>query len=195
MQGESEHTERVRYRIDARATIVGVGGAWERFATANGAQALGGREPIGKPLWRFVAGADTRYLYELLFARVCALDAPIEIPFRCDAPDRRRFMVLRVAPAGDGALDLDASVRRVEDRPAVWLLDGHVARSNLVLRICSFCKRIDCGSPGWLEVEDAVSRLGLLVAVRAPMLSHAVCRDCRHRVEEIVASARGTAGG
>ncbi len=189
MPREPAEPLRVSYRVDARATIVGVGGGWDGFAAANGAPALAADETVGKPLWHYVTGAETRYLYELLFDRVRALEVPIEVPFRCDAPALRRFMVLRVAPAADGALDLEAFARRVEKRSPVWLLDPRAVRGDGTLPICSFCKRIESGPMGWLEAEDAIARLGLLIAECPPMLSHVVCGECTHRVEDLLESA------
>jgi hypothetical protein len=47
--------------------------------------------------------------------------------------------------------------------------------------VCGWCKRVDV-SGDWLEVELAVTRLGLFNLTRLPQITHGICVDCRKRV-------------
>jgi hypothetical protein len=47
---------------------------------------------LGQSLWRFISGVDVRQLYTVLLSRVRQTQGTVVFPFRCDAPDLRRFM-------------------------------------------------------------------------------------------------------
>ncbi|HEY2025400.1 MAG TPA: hypothetical protein VGG78_00240, partial [Gemmatimonadaceae bacterium] len=162
------------YTIDQTDRLTGVDAGWRNFALANGAPELADDGVLGRRLWEFVAGAEVRLLYQALFARVRSTGTPIEIPFRCDAPDRRRFMRLSVRPLDQQDwLALTANLEREERRPPVdWPTtylsgrtlgaDQDVAPTSSLIHMCSWCKRIDCG--GWLEIEEAMEQCGLMLA-------------------------------
>jgi len=48
---------------------------------------------------------------------------------------------------------------------------------RVVLRIGSWCKRVYTDA-AWLEVEDAVERLGLFESEELPAISHGMCPSC-----------------
>ena len=75
----------------------------------------------------------------------------------------------------------------------VPILDARLKRGDLLLRVCSWCKR--CSVPEWLsalesagpperwvEVEEMMIILGCLGGYRLPTLTHTACPDCYRRV-------------
>ena len=107
------------------------------------------------------------------------------VRYRCDAPDRRRLFDLELAPADGGQVRCTSTLVEEEERPPVPLLSPHAPRSDAILHLCSWCKRADAG--GWVELEEAVSRLELLAADVLPGLSHGICGDCDHAVRQVIA--------
>lgn len=178
----------VAYRIDEGAKLVWVDPAWQVFAREHGASELADGSILGESLWSFIEGVETRHLYELMFNKVRRDRSSIVLPFRCDSPDRRRFMELRigVGTRSRNELELAARLLRAEPRDAVPLLESKAQKSRAMLAICSFCKRIEVTTVGWLEVEEAASRIGLLSNATLPKLSHGVCPDCRGRARDLL---------
>ena len=65
-----------------------------------------------------------------------------------------------------------------ELRESVRLLEIETARSQEFLIICSWCKRVKLDEDVWVEVEEAVQKLGLFETAVLPQLSHGMCPDC-----------------
>ena len=172
-------TADVAYRLDGQDRITFVNAAWDAFARRNGAPDLIGQRVCGTELWGYVADKETRHLYGLLFAQVRRTGQPITLPFNCDSPTCRRFMELRLAALPAGGLALTGRLLREEAREPAPLLDSCTARSQSLLCICSWCKRIVAGSDEWIEVEEAIRRWSLFSAAVLPQLTHGICPACR----------------
>lgn len=176
--------ERTRYHLDEANRIISIGAGWSDFAQQNGAHDLTIENLRGRSLWEFVAGLDTRHLYEVLFSTAREKQAILVIPFRCDSPGLRRFMELEISPSQEGLLQLEARLLRIENRPFAPILDPNEPRSYSSLKICSFCKRVELDPTVWLEIEAAVKAMDLLGDPLLPRLSHAACPHCELRVRE-----------
>jgi hypothetical protein len=173
----------VTYVIDGSDQLALVNDEWDRFALANGAPHLVQRSLLGQPLWDHIREPTVRQLYAALFARVRHSAKPMSLPFRCDSPDRRRYMELRLAPGHAGALLLSSLTVREERRESVALLDAELPRDDeRALLVCSWCKRVEADG-AWLEVEDALRLYReLLAAPLLPALSHGICLPCQQRL-------------
>jgi hypothetical protein len=171
----------VRYEIDADGVIRDVNPAWDAFARANGAPELAGGGAVGRNVWDFVAGDDVQRLYRLLFARIPGRGVTCALPFRCDGPEVRRFMRLKLSPRGPGGVICATRLLREERRPAVGVLAADAPRSARLLAICSWCKRVRAESGCWLELEDALASLDLARSA-PPSLGHTICTACDARV-------------
>jgi hypothetical protein len=178
-----------RYVIDAEDRIRSVDADWAYFARENAAPELSGPGVIGRPLFDSIADAATREIYRTVLQRVREQDTPVLLPFRCDAPDRRRYMRLVITPLYGGEVQFDAVLEREEARPRVGLLDVGVSRADWFVRACSWCKRIDAGRDDWVEAEDAVVRLDLFGAAAFPQITHGICPRCERSLFEEPAAA------
>lgn len=163
-------------RVDARDRIAFVDANWTQFAVENGLAHLTAEEVAGVPLWRYVSDVTTRHFYDILLQRVRRTGRSIAVPFRCDAPDRRRFMCMTILPLADGALEFRSELLREEPRPKVDLLDTAFPRGPNFVEMCSWCKKVK--APDWVEVEEGVARLGVFDEPRLPRVSHGICPDC-----------------
>lgn len=174
-----------RYELDAADRILRVDAAWLRFAWDNEAAELTAARVVGRSIWEFVSGGETRHLYRMLFD-AARTGRPLRIPFRCDAPDRRRYMELQIEPTEAQGLRLTGRLLREELRPPVALLEADRPREGGFVVICSWCKRIRTEPGAWEEVEEAVRKLGLFDEAALPGLSHGICADCRTRLEAAI---------
>jgi hypothetical protein len=164
------------YSIDRNDAIASVSDAWLEFARENRASELTRDFVLGQPLWRFIAGRETRLLYEELFRKVRTGAQSIELPFRCDSPDRFRFMRLDLRPGQRDAIDCRGILIREQERPFFSLLDRLFPRRKGTLSMCSLCKRLFVFDTQWLELEDAIRKLDLLESAALPEIQYAVCR-------------------
>jgi hypothetical protein len=165
------------YRIDARDQVNFVTADWLAFAKDNEAQHLSAETVQGESLFSFIDDSETRHLYKSIIDKVRRTQASVTVPFRCDSPGLRRFMVLHISPLPHGAIQFEGRLIREEPREHVPLLDADSARNGELIVSCSWCKRIEVDG-AWLEVEEAVRRLELFHEPLLPQITHGICGDC-----------------
>ncbi len=166
------------YRIDADNYIVHIDDRFRSFAVANDAPHLATNDVLGRDLFDYILGEETRHLYEAFFTVVRDEHITVTVPFRCDSPSLMRFMELTMTPTDHGAIDLTGRLLRRESRKPLTLLDPHAQRGSQILTLCSFCKRALLKDQNWVSTEDAVRLLDLFGSMIMPRLSHGVCDHC-----------------
>lgn len=171
--------QRFIYRIDQSNAIYFVNDAWLDFARENQASQLNSDAVLHKSLWSFVSGLETQHLYGVMLEKVRTGQTPIKVPFRCDAPECRRYMELKIYPLPHKSLEFRSRILKLEPRDAVKVLDTTVDRSSDLVKMCSWCKKVYTGELlGWVEVEEAMWILDLFSAVKLPRITHGMCPDC-----------------
>lgn len=172
--------------VDASNRIIWVNEAWQDFARENQVGYLVNMM-AGKPLlWSFISGLGMRYLFEAMLAKVRQDKGPLSLPFRCDAPDRRRFMEMKMQLVENGVVVFSNRILRLEFREPVSLLSDEVARDERFLCSCSWCKKIELSGSNWLEVEDAVRVLNLFTEKTLPKITHGICPRCTDELEKMI---------
>lgn len=170
------------YDVDLNGVIVRVDAEqWERFALDNGAPGIA--EPasiLGKRFADLVAGPARDLFGFMLAAAQTGQFLECEYEFRCDAPHRDREMEMRVEPLMDGdvmtGLRFTSTVLREHDRIGSVLLakTADPATMGPLLRMCSYCKRVDHQTDGWIDPREYESR-GYPTDVA---ITHGVCPAC-----------------
>jgi hypothetical protein len=167
------------YGIDFNDVVIGVSENWQRFAEQNrGGSACLPQNIIGSSLWSHISDWETRQLYEAICGNVRERQRGATFRFRCDSPEIRRFLILAVTPMPRHSLFFTSQIVRTESRKPVELLMADAERSDEFLRICSMCKKIALSTTQWVEVEDAVQKLGLFEMNVMPKFSHGICQEC-----------------
>jgi hypothetical protein len=175
-------------RIDSEDKIVFVDGHWLQFAGENGFN-LGLENIVGKPLWEFLSDLTTRHLYRIFARRVRQSGKSLTMPFRCDAPDRRRFMQMTILRLPENGLEFLSQLLREEPRPVVPLLAPEFPRTHEMIEMCSWCKKIK--APDWVEVEEGVLRLKLFDKEKLPWVSHSICPQCDSEMSRLAINGGG----
>jgi hypothetical protein len=180
------------YRIDAQDRIRRVSEPWQSFAEENqGSPEVCRPEAVlGRPLWEFIEGIETRHLYQHLVKKAREGIRLCSIPFRCDSPEERRFLHLDIHPLDDGALEFHSTLVRSERRASLRLLDRRVPRSLQVVRLCSMCKCIAAPKERWLELEEGLQELRIFEEERMPQLTHGLCPVCFQRAMAVLPGYR-----
>jgi hypothetical protein len=170
--------ETLSYAIDDQDRLIKVDDGYYRFAEENGWSGAGAS--LGRSLWDFVAGHEVKKLQRLLLRRVREGVRDVELPFRCDGPDVRREMDIRIAADRTGRVVMfSARVRAEED----WeepqpLLDPRAPHDDEdFLPMCAWCDRFLVDGE-WVEVEEAAKRLELFRRSEMPTLDHGICPQC-----------------
>jgi len=169
-----------RYRVDRSDRLSAVDDAWLDFARDNQAAELTREHVLGEPLWQFISGHETRQIYQLLLERIRAGGGPISVPFRCDSPDRFRFMQLDLRAGERGSVEFTGILERDLARHHTAILERLRTNARYTFPICSFCRRIFAFGE-WLELEQAVARLRLLESEDPPGIEEDVCTSCQEK--------------
>jgi len=178
----------IEYLIRPDHTVLEIHGPWDAFAARNGAPELSARSVVGRKLDGFVADMETRYLYAALVDRVLETGEPIRFRYRCDGPTCRRHMAMAMDRVAPDVVRFRSRLVRAEERPAQSLLDRAADRSDELLLICGWCKRVESEGE-WREVEDFVAESGLFETAALPRLSHGICPSCEEDMDRLVTSA------
>jgi len=170
-------TQALSYAIDEHDHLVKVDEGFYAFAEENGWMEAG--SSLGRSLWDYVAGEDLKKVQRLLLRRIRNEVGDVELPFRCDGPEVRREMDIRIlARPGGRAVLFSAHLRSEEERDVSQpLLDPAAPRGGDTLSMCGWCDRFEVDGE-WVEVEEAARRLGLFERSQMPGLSHGICPDC-----------------
>lgn len=173
------------YLIDAEDRIVSVNGAWNDFASENDGTAVLAEHVVGRNLFDFITDTSTQHIYRQMLARIRG-GTDVQFSYRCDSPDCRRLMEMQVrgADAHGGvefrSITLEAHAREPQLLPQA---DGATEMEPASLqRACGWCNRLDVNGT-WMEIEDALPRLGLMEHPTAPMVTHGICADCVAKME------------
>lgn len=115
----------------------------------------------------------------MLLRRIRDEARSVDLPFRCDGPEVRREMDIHIAAPTSGRFVLFSASLRAEQRHEAFqpLLSADAPRGEETLTMCGWCDRFLVEGQ-WVEVEEAVARLGLFRAPLLPAISHGVCPDC-----------------
>jgi hypothetical protein len=175
------------YAIDAGDRIVWTDEGFTALATEHG-QAELVKHAVGRPLIDFVAGERPRALQRALIARARATPskAPLELRYRCDSPEMRRFAVLQMAGQPDGGVVFTTWFEATEDRAYQPLLDRRADHGAQTVELCAWCNRVKT-TDGWHEVED-VQPVAAADA-RPPAVEDGLCEIC-----ELLLTTRPGAG-
>lgn len=175
------------YTIDSQDCFVEISDNWDGFALANEGEEFIREKILRHSLWEFIANQETIQLYEALLKKVRNQKISVEFPFRCDAPECRRFMKMRIEPLPSSKVIFKSRIKREESRDPIILLAPGTDRNEQILQICGWCKNIKCDNH-WLPLEEALIELELMEKRTLPKLSHGICESCRQLIEEQLVS-------
>jgi len=181
---EELEPRRFIHRIDRDDRICFVNAEWLVFAAEND-WPVTRAQVLGTNLMASISEPQTRHVYGLLIDRVRSSSAPVQFRYRCDAPDCRRLLEMQMQYRADlDQVEFQSRAISIERREPVALLNVRAPRSGETLSVCSWCKAVETGK-AWIELEQAVVRLGLLAAEALPRISHGICPDCSGRLTSL----------
>lgn len=165
------------YELDEGDRLIAVSPDWDTFAHENDAPENVASAVLGRPLWEFIAGAETEDLLRRIINVVRTRSRAVDVPFRCDSPGILRHMRFHAAPAGNNGVRITTHLLRE------LAADGMHAelrrpRASWMVAMCSWCNAIRLDDGAWVEVDDGVARLRLFDTAHAPAVTHTICDTC-----------------
>jgi len=171
--------ETYSYKVDKNDIIVEVSENWRLFAEQNfGVPTCLPENVLGSSLWNHIYGLETQYLYKIILEKVRKNKRRVSFPFRCDSPEKRRFLRLSIIPIDDGSINFISEIIKEELRESVDLLRPGKEKSDEFIKMCSMCKRIAITDIEWEEVEIAIKKMKLFEMEFVPQLTHGLCTSC-----------------
>ena len=167
------------YELDREDRITAVSPAWDEFAFENDTPSATAEHVIGRDIYSCVDGSPTRSLLQLIFDRIRSSGRAVELPFRCDAPEVRRFMTFTGEPTRDGGLLVRTRLLAEAERASLRFVGGESTGGRGPIRQCSWCNRFAVRPGHWVEAETAAEQLGLFLDGTVPVISHGLCPGCR----------------
>lgn len=172
------------HQIEADDTLSWVNEAWLQFARENQASHLNLETILGRPLWDFITEATTRHFYQIIVQRARALTRVVTLHYRCDSPEKRRFMRMEIHPMGQGRIQFRNWILREELRPALELVSHQSSAGPRLITMCSWCKRIkNPMNNSWEELEDAIRQMQLFKYDKPSPITHGICPECEKTLE------------
>ena len=171
---DRSHLE-ISYRLSPDDCVLEVDPGWSGFAQSNSAPGLDPNSVIGRPVWDFISGVEVRAIYQRLFDEVRSTQKALSVAFRCDSPGEIRNMSLTIEPLPLGQLGIVSSLVERLRREPVELLEAGTARSDEMVSLCSWCKRVESADGEWLEIEQSTWPRS---AALLPRVSHGICPNC-----------------
>lgn len=165
------------YELSAQNRVLSVSDNWDRFARGNGGEGALSQVVMGRPIWDFVAGLETRsYLNALTFAARSAC-AKVAVRYRSDSVAERRVYQLQIEPLeGDGVrlvhLPLDIA-RHIVRAPR--------SEDLAEMSCCSQCLRWRRGA-GWEETD-------LFHGLARGAVDYLICPRCRAEAQRAIEHA------
>ncbi len=174
-------TEPLIYRIDENDKFTYINEVWKDFARDNKWPEAANHSILGRSLWDYISNAETIHIYQTVFQNVRKQNKTVRIPYRCDAPDRRRFMEMTIVPLNRDHLEFLNEILREEHREPVLLLDTDTQRNREMLVMCGWCKMVRV-EENWKEVEDALQQMGVFNNPVLPRITHGICPSCTQQL-------------
>jgi hypothetical protein len=133
---------------------------------------------LGKSLFEFVTGSGNQSVFEAIVDKLRKNGRPFSFPIRCDAPDTRRYLDIRLHPALNGSIIFESHVLKEEKRAPMEILNPDRPKSKEQVVICGWCKKLRLPQENWVEIEDAVNAGLLDTSGLLPDVSHGMCVAC-----------------
>jgi hypothetical protein len=75
-------------------------------------------------------------------------------------------------------------------------LETYEDRSDEMLTVCGWCKKIKIADQKWVEAEEVVEELKVVSLYLGPQLTHGICPDCKEQFysQLPILSERGSQG-
>ncbi|HOK08560.1 MAG TPA: hypothetical protein PLT82_01420 [Candidatus Hydrogenedens sp.] len=168
--------EDIVYKIDENNRITFVNEAWDVFARENNGDEIVSKRIIGRNLFDFISDITVKQIYLDLMEQA-RNNKKIKIDFRCDSPTYKRYLTMSIQCNEPNTITFITHLIRKEPQNYKSILDSKVLRVRKVIRMCSWCKKVEFDSQ-WLELDEVINKAKIFDSEKAPMITHTICDNC-----------------
>jgi hypothetical protein len=162
------------YWLDKEDKIVKVCSNWDHFALNNEGEDVLGYKISSKPIWNYISGDISKMWLRALIDLCRLTEKTIERPYRCDSPELRRYLKMKISIEEGNLLRFDHIVERLEDREKPVYFE-HATVAGVAFR-CSICGQVHLKGK-WYEPDD---RSALQCQEQGKFIvAYTVCDNCR----------------
>jgi len=165
------------YRIDAQNRVSKVNEAWIKFARENNGEGALPEKVLGSDIITAISDHTIKELYVSMI-RQARNGHQVKFQYRCDAPEKRRLFSMHITKTLVGEVEFVSTMVNEELRESVKFLEPDQPRSNVHLRVCSWCQKVALPPDNWVPVEEAVEKTGMMEATQLPAITHGICPSC-----------------
>ncbi|MEG3619005.1 hypothetical protein V5T82_11110 [Magnetovibrio sp. PR-2] len=133
----------VAFTVDADNIIIDVNDQWDLFAIENDADGLVHAHVIGQPLLKYVTGDSTRMFVEVMLQGARVRNTIISKPYRCDSPDLKRALEMRIIPLDNHEVRLENHIVSLQTVAQPVHFIGHATPSSDRVKRCSMCNKVE----------------------------------------------------
>lgn len=161
------------YILDKNNIIVDVSNKWDIFATENdGAPDVLKDKVLGKHILDFIKGDQVRMWFESVLQIAKLSGRILERDYRCDGPDLKRFMKMRVSFLEKNLIKVEHFLIKTEKLEQIVKLNFFNDYYYKVVR-CSICNKF-LYKDQWIEFEKAIK----IFPIQLVSIEDIICNDC-----------------
>ncbi|MCX8083671.1 MAG: 60S ribosomal export protein NMD3 [Calditerrivibrio sp.] len=170
------------YVLDRDMKIIEVGSRWDLMVYENcGNFHVLKENVLGKSIFDFITGDHIRMWFESLLNLAKISGKPVIRDYRCDSPEVKRFMKMKIYLLENNLIRLDHYIVKIEKIVQPICLNFYNEFYLKVTR-CSICNRF-LYKNRWIDVEEAVKYFYFPLS----SIVDIICNDCvRSQLESVV---------
>lgn len=169
-----------KYWLDFKDRIIRTNLIWDNFAEDNeGGDRSFSDEIIGKSLFSFISGDATKMYISTMIQRVRLTNKMLDIDYRCDSPEMKRFMRMKIVPEGEGVIRVENLMEKEEpQKKPVRFTDSN---RKTIIKKCSMCQKVNSNNE-WLEADE-IENIELFAegGEEVPVI-YTVCNSCNRNL-------------
>jgi len=174
------------YYIDENDLIYHINEEWKQFAIENEGSYLVD-ETLGKPIWDFISEGLIKKLYKELIAAVRKTQEEINISFRCDSPEKLRFMQMNLYPIMENGIAFQNILLKEKLKEEGYTPEVLAILGEAGYPMCSKCNKIKINSE-WIELEEALKRK--LLENKNLKAHYGICSECATSIKNSIEELR-----
>ena len=147
---------------------------WDDFALQNNGDEIVSTCVVGRKLGEFISGDDTCEWILFLIDYARRTNKELTRVYRCDSPDEKRLMRMKIKPEENGRIIVSSILMRSSKMKRRVDFMFHSAAKT---QRCSICNKIKV-QESWIEPDDAVV-LKILDVQNPLRVVYAVCPLCK----------------
>lgn len=179
---KSNQEKKIIYWLDKDMRITAVSGPWDEFAIENNGRNVVEPDVKGRPIWHFIKGNTTRMWVDTLIKLAMVTGKVVERPYRCDSPEMKRYMSMKIVPEESGAFRMEHTVLFTEKRSHNVHFNYSENQTLQLKQRCSSCGRLRT-QDSWEEAEY-LSPPGEGTLEKTYTVIYTMCPDCLENISK-----------